>query len=105
MTYTGEYIILYDRLRDPDILNRLLKRNVYMDIEITYLDVNWIYQYKLFPLNQYKSVLKLKPVEGDLEILDRYYGNMDSTERIATVLLGKVCWVYIDNNKYTSIHT
>ena len=46
MAYTGEYIILYDRLRDPDILNRLLKRNVYMDIEIAYLDVNWIYQYK-----------------------------------------------------------
>ena len=105
MAYTGEYIILYDRLRDPDILNRLLKRNVYMDIEIAYLDVNWIYQYKLFQLNQYNSVLKLRLVDGDLEILDRYYGNMDSTERIATVLLDKVCWVYIDNNKYTSIHT
>lgn len=99
MENTEEYVILYDRLRDPDVLCKLLGRDVYKDISVEYLDIKWLYKYHLYQLNHLNSILKLKLTENDLAELDKYYGCMYTADRVATVLFGKVCWVYINKNE------
>ena len=95
-----EYVILYDRLMDPDILKKLLGREVGLDIFMDYLSTDVINKYRLNNvIHCNKAVMIVKLHKKDLDILDQYYELMIDTDRIAIYNSGKICWIYLPTHK------
>ena len=96
-----EYVLLRDRLRDFDILSRLLGRDVINDIEMTYISKKDIGK---LDVDVNKAMLKLKCTDEDLELLDTYYDCPLSHKRILIYVDDTyISWVYVRNKSETTV--
>ena len=96
-----EYVLLGDRLRDIDILSRLLGRDVLYDIEVTYISQKDLGN---LDVDVNKSFIKLKITDDDLEVLDTYYDCPTCHKRILVYIEDTyISWIYVKNKSMTTV--
>lgn len=94
-------MLLTDRLRDFDILSRLLGRDILKDIEMTYLSIKYTDN---LDIDASKAVLKVKCTDDDLEMLDDYYKCPLEYKRVLVCIDNAyIAWVYIKNRSEIAV--
>lgn len=98
-----EYVLLSDRLRDIDVLSRLLGRDILYDIEVTYISKNDLGNLDVDIRN---SFVKLKITDEDLEVLDTYYDCPTSHRRVLVYIDNSyLAWIYIKNKSLIAVES